>query len=186
MEGILTAIELYKQLSAFGIFRSTISTAAPDEYDPEEPLDVGEVLVGSLDRDNLKIPIFTKFFKRSETAKDCSICLESFHEIDIESEQQWKDVCDGYHGDWMSQVFSFPSNNILQCDEHNDSEVCKDCFGRHLESQLEQHGWNSRGRLTCPICNRALSEDEIRRLASKETVQKYVLLLICSVRLTIP
>jgi hypothetical protein len=59
--------------------------------------------------------------------------------------------------------------------------VCKTCFMRHLESQLEQHGWNSRGRLTCPLCNRALSENEIRCLASNETVQKYVHLLICAV-----
>jgi hypothetical protein len=172
MEEISSAVELYKQLSAFGIFKSPLPASPPAEYDPTELIDVGEVLVGSLDRDNLKIPVFTKFFQHSEASKDCSICLESYHDLAIESEEQWKDICEGYHGDWMTELFPFPSSDSLQCDTHDDAPVCKRCIKHHLESQLEQHGWNSRGRLSCPVCNRALSENELRRLASKETVQK--------------
>lgn len=128
--------------------------------------------MGSLDRDDVKIPIFTKFFRRLVTPKDCSICLESFQEIDVECDEEWRRACEGYHGSWMSQIFSFPTRDTLHCD--HDMNFCKSCLARHLEFQLDQHGRNATGRFTCPMCNRVLSENEIRCLCSAETVQRYL------------
>lgn len=174
LEAISTSIRLHQQLVAFGLFTDKFSVLCTNDYNEAEPFDAGEVLMGSLDRVDLKIPIFTKFFRRSVTPKDCSICLESFHEIDVECDEEWKKACEGFHGSWMFEIFSFPTRNTLHCD--HDTNFCKGCLARHLESQLDQHGRNARGRLTCPICNRVLSENEIRCLCSAETVQKYLYL----------
>lgn len=172
LEAVSTSIGLQQQLIAFGLFTDKFSVLCTNDYHAAEPFDVGEVLMGSLDRDDLQIPIFTKFFRRLVTPKDCSICLESFHEIDVGCDEQWRNACEGYHGSWMSQLFSFPTRNTLRCD--HDMNVCKRCMARHLESQLDQHGRNVKGRFTCPICNRVLSENEIRCLCSAETVQRYL------------
>ena len=172
LDAISTSISLHQQLIAFGVFNNEFNVGTANYDNAAEPFDAGEVLMGSIDRGNLQIPIFTKFFRRSETAEDCPICLESFHEIEIESQERWTQACEGYHGAWMSEVFSFPTRDALRCD--HDMNVCKQCLRRHLESQLEQHGRNARDRLTCITCNRVLSEQEIRCLGSTETVQKYV------------
>lgn len=170
LEAISISIGLHQQLIASGLFNDEFNVGAANyNDDAAERFDAGEVLMGNIDRGNLKTPIFTKFFRRSETTVDCSICLESFNEIDIESQERWTQACEGYHGSWMSDVFSFPTRDALRCD--HDMNVCKECLRRHLQSQLEQHGRNAAGRLTCPICNRVLSEQEVRSLGSAETVQ---------------
>jgi hypothetical protein len=171
-EAISASIGLHQQLNAFGLFTDNFNVLFADEYNTAEPFEAGEVLIGNLDRDNLKIPIFTKFFRRSVIHKDCIICVESLSEIDVEGEEQWRYVCEGYHGSWMSQVFLFPTRDILCC--NHDMDFCKECLARHLESQLNQHGQNARGRLTCPTCNRVLSENEIRCFSSAETAEKYL------------
>lgn len=171
LEAISVAIGLYAQLSAFKLFSDLFNTPSDENSNLIDLFEAGEIIVGDVDRNDLKIPIFTKFFRRSATPKDCLICVESFYEIDIESEEEWKSVCDGYAGSWMSRVFSFPTKDILKC-EH-DMTSCKGCIAQHLKFQVDQHGRNARGRLTCPICNRVLSEEEIRCLGSAETVEKY-------------
>jgi hypothetical protein len=173
LQAISLSIGLQQQLVAFGIFNDVFNIAVDDHNDARMPFDAGEVLMGHVDRANLKIPVFTSLFRRSRTAKDCSICLESFQEIDVESQERWTQACDGYQGTWMSEVLSFPTPEALHCD--HDMNVCKECLRRHLDSQLEQHGRNARGRLTCPICNRVLSEPELRCLGSAEAVQRYVI-----------
>lgn len=172
MEGISAAVEMTSQLSAFGIYNDPFTTVITGG---SELFETGEIIVGDLDdRGNLKVPIFTKFFRRSDVPKDCSICLESYSEIHSGSGSEWREACEDYKGSWMSQMSSFPSKESLQCDQHQDVDACKTCFARHLESQLEHHGSSARGRLTCPLCNRALSDDEIHCLASPETLQRYV------------
>jgi hypothetical protein len=148
-----------------------------DQFDSSTPngngnvqaFTVGDVFIGSLGRDNLQIPIFTKFFHRSITAKDCSICAESFYGIDFDSEVRWRQACEGYHGPWMSKVPIFPTRESLYCD--HDMDICKTCLATHLSTQLEQYGRNACGRLSCPMCNRVLSGEEIRCFGSNEMVQ---------------
>jgi hypothetical protein len=164
LEAISLAIGLHQQLIAFGLLNDEFNVGTAND-----DVDAGEVLMGKIDTVDLQTPIFTKFFRRSETAVDCSICLESFHEIEIESQERWTQACEGYHGSWMSDMFSFPTRDALHCD--HDINVCKQCLRRHLESQLELHGRNAKGRLTCPICNRVLSEQEVRSLGCAETVE---------------
>ena len=168
-DAISVYISLHKQLIAFGVFNNVFSVGTANLDSAAEPFDAGEVLMGKNDRGDLQIPIFTKFFHRLEIAEDCPICLESYYEIKIESQERWMQACEGYHGAWMSEVFSFPTREALRCD--HDMNVCKQCIRRHLESQLEQHGRNAQGRLTCLTCNRVLSEEEFRSLSSAETVQ---------------
>ena len=168
-DAISMSISLHQRLLAFGFLSNKFNVGDPTYENAAEPFEAGDVLMGSIERENLRIPIFTKFFRRSETAKDCSICLESYNEVDIRSKERWTQACEGFHGAWMSELSSFPTRDALQCD--HDMSVCKDCIRRHLESQLEQHGRNASGRLTCLICNRVLSEQEIRCLGSAETVR---------------
>ena len=169
LEAISVSISLHKQLNAFGIFKDEFNIGGANYDNETEPFEAGEVLMGRVDRGNLQIPIFTKFFHRLETAEECPICLESYHEIKIESQDRWTQACEGYQGSWTSEVFSFPTRDAMQCD--HDMNVCKICLQRHLESQLEQHGRNASGRLTCLTCNRVLSEQELRCLGSTETVK---------------
>ena len=165
MGAISASIGLHQQLSAFGLLSDDFTL-----FNAKDNVDPGEVFIGDLDRGSFKIPIFTKFLRRAEVAVDCSICLESFNEIEIASPERWTQACKGYQGSWMSDVFSFPTKETLHCD--HDIDFCRQCFRRHLECQLEHHGRNAEGRLTCPSCSRVLSEQEVRSFGSAETVQR--------------
>lgn len=59
LEAISTSIALDRQLTAFGICNDELNSTTA-KYNVE----AGEILVGSIDRGNLKVPIFTKFFRR--------------------------------------------------------------------------------------------------------------------------
>lgn len=175
-EGLSVSTSLHKQLAAFGLmydfFSDRFNNNIPDENGRVRAFDPGKVLMGSLDRGELAIPIFMKFFRRSTTPKDCSVCAESLYEINFGSEEQWRQACEGYYGSWMSRVLLFPTREVLHCD--HDMDMCKGCLETQLSTQLEQFGRNACGRLTCPRCNRVLSESEVRSFGSEETVQTYV------------
>ena len=176
LEALSVSASLHRQLIAFGLmydfFSDHFNTSIPLENCRISAFDPGEVLMGSLDRGELVIPIFTKFFRRSTTPKDCSICVESRYEINFDSEEHWRQTCEGFHGSWMSKVLLFPTREVLHCD--HDMSMCKECLEKHLSTQLEQFGRNACGRLTCPICNRVLSESEVRCFGSEDTVQTYI------------
>lgn len=154
----------------YDFFDDRFTNSIPDESGRVRPFDAGKVVMGSLDRGDLTIPIFVKFFRRSGTPKDCSICAESIHEIDFESEDQWWQACEDYQGSWMWKVLLFPTRVALSCDHEMDA--CKGCLEMHLSTQLEQFGRNAGGRLTCPMCNRVLNNAEVRCFGSETTVQR--------------
>jgi len=175
-EGLSVSTGLHKQLLAFGLmydfFSDHFNNNIPDENGRVRAFDPGKVFMGNLDRGELVIPIFMKFFRRSTTPKDCSVCAESLYEINFGSEEQWRQACEGYQGSWMSKVLLFPTREVLHCD--HDMDICKGCLETHLSTQLEQLGRNACGRLTCPGCNRVLSESEVRCYGSAKTVQTYI------------
>ena len=172
-EGLSVSASLQKQLAAFGLmydfFSDRFNNNIPEEDGRIRAFDAGKILIGSLDRGEIAIPIFMKFFRRSAMPKDCSVCAESLYEINFGSEEQWRQACDGYHGSWMSKVLLFPTRDVLHCD--HDMDMCKGCLETHLSTQLEQFGRNACGRLTCPSCNRAMGDVEVRHFGSEETVQ---------------
>lgn len=48
------------------------------------------------------------------------------------------------------------------------SDVCLVCMQQHIKSQTESREWKE-GSLTCPICNRSLTTQEIEEYADGDT-----------------
>src|SRR5262249_2560284 len=46
------------------------------QYNVVSKFDPGPILVGGMDRDNLKIPIFPRLFRRQQTPRECIVCTE--------------------------------------------------------------------------------------------------------------
>jgi hypothetical protein len=148
-------------------FEDRFTNTIPDDAGRIPPFTPGKIVMGDYGNGELTIPIFMKFFRRSGTPKICSICTDAIYEIAFESEEQWNQVCEGYRGSWMDDVLQFPTKATLGC-EH-DMDACKACLATHLSTQLEQFGRTACGQLSCPTCNRSLSDDEVRCFGSKET-----------------
>jgi hypothetical protein len=173
LDALSVAASLHKQLIAFDRmhdFFSEPSIIDPSSENEAPPFEMGEVLLGRIDRGDLTIPIFTKLFKRSATEKDCVICVESYREIEFGSEQEWTAACEGFEGPWASKLNSFPSKAMQHCEHSLD--VCKGCYRRHLDEQLTQNARSPEGAFSCPECRRVLEDGEIRMLASDDTLQR--------------
>jgi hypothetical protein len=151
-------------------FDSRFSNTIPDESGRMPVFKPGKILQAEIDAGNLTIPVFTRFFRRRTTPKECSICAEVLYDLDFESDDRWMESCDGLHGPWMWNVLLFPTRLSLDCD--HDIDACKACFSTHLTTQLDENGVNGCDRLSCPICSRILNHHEIKLYAPKETFQK--------------
>ena len=61
------AASLHKQMMAFGrmhdLFEDSAMLAIADESGQLPPFEIGEVMMGKLNRGDLTVPIFQKFFK---------------------------------------------------------------------------------------------------------------------------
>lgn len=158
-------------------------------------IDMGEIKMVRIDQNgrSIHVPLFANFLRRrtAERAKECAFCAEEMQDIDIDGSEDWLDVCSGFYGDWVWQTLLFPikmgvgcrheigfcsRNNLDNCNggvEYCQHEIdfCTGCLQRHLETQLEQHGKNS--RFTCPSadCGRELGHNEIKLYAKEETFQ---------------
>jgi hypothetical protein len=175
-EGIATGQLLHAQLAVRGLAHDILDLeCATFQMDRSDGVDEA-VLVDTMlppmicDIDGLKVPLWTRCLKRRETPKECNICADCFFELDIPSHEDWHRACEGFEGSWMWKVQAFP--HLQLCDHPFGS--CKKCIARHLATQLEQYGRSGCDRMTCPDCNRKLEDDEIRLLADKDTVNKYV------------
>jgi IBR domain, a half RING-finger domain len=175
-ESLSVAAGLHSQLIVYGymydIFADSSLIDTPDETGEAFPYDLGQVTMARIDREDtiISVPILTRFFKRLTEAKECTICTESYHEIDTRSPQEWTSACEGFEGPWTATVMAFPTKTQQKCEHSLD--VCKSCFARHLDGQLIQNARSPVGSLTCPECRRALDSSEIRNLASEDTIQK--------------
>ena len=129
--------------------------------------DPGSITVGSMDHDNLKIPIFSGLFQRQQDPRECIVCTEEKYEIDYGTLDQWAEDCVGYAGLWMWSILEYPTSAIQSCD--HDFDVCRSCTAKHIAVSLENGDID---RITCPQCNRVLSYDEIRNLAEAETFER--------------
>jgi hypothetical protein len=166
LDALSVAASLHKQLIAFDLMHDFFG-----DNEQAPPYEVGEVMLGRIDRGNLTIPIFTKLFKIPAMDKDCIICAESYREIEFGSEQEWATAYEGFEGPWVSKLNSFPTKVMQHCEHSLD--VCKKCYNRHLDEQLTQNARSPEGAMSCPECRRTLEDDEIRALASDDTLQRY-------------
>ncbi len=173
-EALTVTSNLHKQLMQrnhmFDFFDSRFDSTIPDESGRMPPFNPGNILLAEVDAGDLQIPIWTRFFKRRTTPKECSICADVLYDLDFGSDTQWMEACDGFYGPWMWNVLLFPTRLSLDCD--HDPDACKDCFSTHITTQLDANGVNGCDRLSCPLCNRVLSHHEVKRYAAKETFQK--------------
>lgn len=122
--------------------------------DTEELNSIGDSPLQTLTKfevDNLdfKIPFITALLPRKKI-KTCIICTESYHEVAFKSEGGWKLAFQGFEGPWMYEIFSFPFRVALGC--AHEMNTCKTCLANQIASQLEQHGVQACGRISCPTC----------------------------------
>lgn len=175
-EALAAAAKLHKQLieneKMFDLFDSRFEVAQADDESLHPDFDPGSIVLCETDTNDLKIPIFIKFFRRTEEPVDCSICCESLYDIDTGTTDEWLAATTGFHGPWIWDFLLFPRTIQLECT--HPLEFCKTCFSTHLSTQVEQHGRSGCDRLTCPaVCGRTLSPPEIRIFTSLETREKY-------------
>ena len=127
----------------------------------------GRMVQTNRDGAEIEVPYFLDSMQTKP--KECAFCADEVNDLDIGTPEQWIDVCDGFHGDWMWEILLFPEKLGLHC--QHDIDFCTGCFQRHLESQLEQYGRSRCDRLACPGggCGRVLAYDEIKLYAKPDT-----------------
>ncbi|KAL2808231.1 hypothetical protein BJX63DRAFT_39984 [Aspergillus granulosus] len=64
----------------------------------------------------------------------------------------------------------FPPTPISPWCEHPAGQICKPCLKRSLQAQLE--GLGNEG-LTCPICRKPMSENDVQKWAKPDVVRRY-------------
>jgi len=179
-ESLVEAASLYKHLMdrqiVYDIFDPLFDKRRPDHMGRIPPFEAGQIIIGKLDKGDLSIPLFLKYFRRTAIPKDCSVCSEALHDIDIGTESNWKQICQKFMGPWMWDVLLFPTPSYLSSCAH-EIDYCKGCLSTHLTTQLKQLGRSGCDRLSCPTCNRILVDIETRRFGTKETVATYVISL---------
>ena len=179
-EGLRLTAKLHEHLvktnKMYSIFDPRFDPTAIDETGCLPEFDPGTVIYVSLDNVPSKVPLFVKFFRRQNTAKDCIICVKSKYDIDYESAETWKAICDGFKGRWMWDVLVYPTHEIQKCD--HDFEVCRTCTAEHISSMLKSEGPGACEKLSCPQCDRRLSHQEVTHLADVKTVELYFLHII--------
>ncbi|KAH7136859.1 hypothetical protein B0J13DRAFT_609705 [Dactylonectria estremocensis] len=121
----------------------------------------------------LSVPLFTDRIKRSNKAKECSVCTESISDLQFNSLDEWMEDWKGFHGRGMWTILKFPEKLGNRCT--HDIDVCTSCFQTYLQAQLQQRGRECCDNLTCPSfeCGRTLEFDEIRLYAGHENFEKY-------------
>ncbi|OCL13123.1 hypothetical protein AOQ84DRAFT_126384 [Glonium stellatum] len=162
------AAKLHTHLIKRGYMRSFFEPSY-GVYNKFEP---GPVVLGSMDN-GLKIPIFSRLFRRRYKPKECVVCCEEKYEISYGKPDQWGKDCAGYSGLWMWSILEYPTNSIQKCD--HDFDVCRACIAQHISTSL---GNVDIDRIMCPQCDKAFSYDEIRSLAEPETFQRYDKILL--------
>jgi hypothetical protein len=173
-EQLVIAANLHKQLIAknrmYDFFDSRFDNSIPDENGRMPEFNPGNLLLADIDQEDQKFPIFTRFFRRTATPRDCSICTESRYELNFDTVDEWVQSCESFHGPWMWNVLLFPTKFSLEC--HHEMDACKGCLAKHLSTQLEEYGVNGCDRLSCISCNRRLTHREVKLHANSETFQK--------------
>lgn len=79
-------------------------------------------------------------------AKECQICF------------------DARHTDLFPQTTAASDCSCL-------SDACLACVQEHIKSQMNSREWRE-GSITCPVCNRSLTYQEMEDLADSETLNK--------------
>jgi hypothetical protein len=174
------AASLHRQMVELGhmysFFDPMFTPTVPDDNGRLPPFDSGKIRMLNIDHDggSLKIPLFTRFLRRRGSPRDCSICADSFYDVEYESVQQWLDSCQGFHGEWMWQIILFPEKLKMTC--NHEIDFCTNCVQTHLETSLEMLGRSRCDQLACPSadCGRHLTYDEIRLYAKPDTFSLYV------------
>ena len=107
----------------------------------------------------------------STGARTCTICANDYHDPVIRSAEHWTRSCRGFEGPWTTEIFSFPAKDDLAC-EHV-ANVCKNCLRDQIASQLESKGSKGWNKLSCPVCSRSLTHEEVQRFAAPEDFARY-------------
>jgi hypothetical protein len=126
----------------------------------------------TLDSNDLSVPLVKSFFRRNPTPRECSICSQDLYEIAFKDVDAWKEACRGFEGPWMWEVLEFPTVDTLKCDHELD--FCRSCVTEYLDAELTRLGPTGCHRLSCPGCDRQLSEAEVRSYGSKEVLERQV------------
>jgi len=177
-DALTIAYGIHQQLVEKGrmyeFFDARFQPSIPDDDGRLQPFKPGKILLCDIDQGNLTVPIFTKFFRRRAVPRECAVCTESLYEIDFETEDEWLVSCEGFYGPWMWKILLFPGKATLSCCDH-EINTCRDCWARHIKTQLEQYGRSGCNRLSCPECSRILNFEEICLYASEESLRQYEL-----------
>lgn len=154
----------------YSLFDTRFDTAIPDEHGRLPEFNPENLLLADIDQGDQTIPIFTRFFHRTATPRECSICADTRYELDIENVEAWRASCEGFHGPWMWNILLFPTKYGLECEHEMDA--CKEYVAAHLSTQFEEYGVNGCNRLSCLTCSRILTHREVKLHAKPKAFQK--------------
>ena len=161
---------LHNQLIGLGLIVNPLAAATETQH--PTTIDVRMIDIDYPEY-SARIPLFTSFFRRTGTPRECSFCAEEYSEINFGAVDNWVDSCHGFIGDWMWKVLQFPSKLGLTC--NHEIDFCTTCLGRHIQARLEEYGRSRCDQIACPSvgCNRLLTYDEIRLYTSESTFTIY-------------
>lgn len=157
------------------LFTPTFDSLFDPDYSDESgcilEFDPSSIYLATLDESPTTVPIFKPFLCQQQIGRECMACTDSFFEFDIGDVETWKRTCAEFKGTWMWDILVFPTSAIQQCEGH-EFEICRACTAEHIKGRLESGGPTVCENLTCPICRRVLSYNEVCTLADSETRAK--------------
>ncbi|EEU33998.1 uncharacterized protein NECHADRAFT_85406 [Fusarium vanettenii 77-13-4] len=178
-EALKIAARMHSQLAVVGrmhsLFDPVFNNTEPDEAGRIPPFNPGNIKMIRVDHEggSILVPLFIRFIRRQRTPKECAVCTDGFFDVDFASVEEWLDLCEGFHGEWMWKILLFPVKLRIGC--NHDIDFCTGCLEQHLKTQLEQYGRSRCDQLACPSdgCTRRLEYEEVRLYAEPETFELY-------------
>jgi hypothetical protein len=102
------AEKLHRQLISHGVMLSYFSDELKPTYNETgrirefEPGSIRFVTV-----DSMEVPILMRLLKRTQTPRNCEVCMETIFDVDYGSMGNWIKFCMGLPGSWMWEILSY-------------------------------------------------------------------------------
>ncbi|KAM5385608.1 hypothetical protein ACJZ2D_000807 [Fusarium nematophilum] len=174
-EALGLASTLHEQLVQSGRMYSLFDTKFTDKSPSHSSFTLEKVTMinAYLNGTTIRVPLFMQFLRRQTNPKQCSICAKVFLDVEYTSAQEWQNLCNRSHSEWMWRILQFPVKLGLECS--HDIDFCTGCLQRCLKEQLERYGRSGCDQLACLSegCGRRLSYEEVRLYADPETSAEY-------------
>ena len=151
------------------VFENTL----PDDNGWVPPFNPGRIQFVNTGRQQYypQVPIHLRIFRRVNKPRECVVCNEKYVDFEIKSEASATITGEGgFDKNWIWPLLHFPNHMFIPGCTH-EFDVCKTCYAKHLNTQLQMLGQVRCEKLLCPHppCSRVLNYSDVWLLATRET-----------------